>query len=209
MLFSENDFFLILKHHNIHVKGIIHVGAHSCQELPTYKLLGLKDEDIVWIEAIPWKVQEAKLKGIENIYNVVITDKDDEDIVFNITNNEESSSILELGTHSKAYPNIVYVNKINQKTITLDTFFERNNLDNQKYNFWNLDIQGAELIALKGATKHLPFVDILYLEVNEEELYVNCALVHEIDSFLFDYGFKRIYTIITDKKWGDAIYLKL
>ena len=55
--------------------------------LPFYNQLGIKNTDIVWIDAILSKVVEAANKGVPNVYNAVITDKDDEDIVFNISNN--------------------------------------------------------------------------------------------------------------------------
>ena len=204
----ENELKNFLVKNDIKINGIIHVGAHDCQELPIYQSIGVKEEHIIWIDAIPWKIDQAKFKGIKNIFHSVISDKDNEDVIFNITNNEQSSSILELGVHSRDFPQIFFVNKIEQKTKTLDTFYNEQNLNEQKYNFWNFDIQGAELLALKGSTKHLPYVDLLYLEINEEHLYVNCALLHEIDSFLLDFGFKRIHKITYGfSKFGEAIYI--
>ena len=206
----ENELKNFIIKNNIKINGIVHVGAHDCQELPIYQSIGVKEEDIIWIDAIPWKIDEAKSRGINNIYNLVISDKDDEDIVFNVTNNEQSSSILKLGTHSTVYPEIFYVSQINQKTTKLDTFYDKQNLNKEKYNFWNIDVQGAELLVLKGAQNNLPFADILYLEINQDELYVNCGLVHEIDLFLNEFGFQKIVNyIIPDKNWGEAIYINV
>ncbi len=75
-------------------------------------------------------------------------------------------------------------------------------------NFWNFDIQGAELMALKGAAESLQHVDALYLEVNEKELYVGCGLIDEIDAFLQVRQFKRVITEMTVHGWGDALYVK-
>lgn len=206
----EQQLKQLLQISGIKIKGVIHIGAHDCQELPIYRSMEIEDNNIIWIDAIPWKIEQAKSRGINNIYNLVISEKDDEDVVFNVTNNEQSSSILELGTHSTAYPEIFYVSKINKKTTKLDTFYDKENLDKEKYNFWNIDVQGAELLVLKGAKNHLPFVDILYLEINQDELYVNCGLVHEIDSFLTEFGFQKIVNyIIPDKNWGEAIYINV
>jgi hypothetical protein len=99
------------------------------------------------------------------------------------------------------------VDKIQGKSVTVDTFFERNRLDAQKYDFWNFDIQGAELMALKGATKSIQHAKVLYLEVNERELYKGCALMPEIDDFLAKYKFKRVLTSMTQYGWGDALYI--
>ena len=207
MLISFEEIYKILSSKNINIIGSLHIGAHECEELDFYNKLGLKNDDVIWIDAIPSKIIEAKQRGIPNVYNAVITDKDDEEVVFNISNNGQSSSVLEFGTHSTEHPHVVYIDKINQKSITIDTFFERNNLDASKYNFWNFDIQGAEFMALKGATNSIKHAKALYLEVNERELYQNCGLIGDIDNFLKKYNFKRILTNITQFGWGDALYI--
>lgn len=207
MLISFEEINKILLSKKININGSFHIGAHECEELQFYNELGLKAEDVVWIDAIPSKVTEATNKGIPNVYNAVITDKNDEEIIFNISNNVQSSSVLEFGTHSQEHPWVVYVDKIKQKTITIDTFFERNNIDASKYNFWNFDIQGAELMALKGATNSIKYAKALYLEVNEKELYKNCGLITDIDNFLSQYNFKRVLTNMTIHGWGDALYI--
>jgi len=192
----------------IEIKGALHIGAHECEELPFYKeKLNISDENIIWIEAINSKVLELKNRNVLNVYNSVITDKDDEIVTFNITNNIESSSVLEFETHSIHHPTINVINKINVSTVTVDTFFDRNGLDAKDFHFWNLDIQGAELLALKGATKSIRNAKAIYLEVNEEHLYKDCSLIGEIDEYLSTYGFVRIVTKITDYKWGDALYI--
>lgn len=207
MLISFEEITSMLLSKNINISGSLHLGAHECEEISFYYKLGLKLEDIVWIDAIPSKVIEAKNRGIPNVYNAVITDKNDEEIEFNISNNGQSSSVLEFGTHSQEHPWVVYIDKIKQNSITIDTFFERNNIDASKYNFWNFDIQGAELMALKGATQSIKYAKAIYLEVNEKELYKNCGLINEIDDFLSQYNFKRVLTKITIHGWGDALYI--
>jgi hypothetical protein len=47
------------------------------------------------------------------------------------------------------------VNKINLKSITIDTFFERNHIDASKYDFWNFDIQGATLNLLNMQKQYI------------------------------------------------------
>ena len=208
MLISFEEVNNILLSKNININGCLHIGAHECEEIHFYSQLGLKLENIVWIDALPLKVIEATNRGIPNVYNAVITDKDDEEIEFNISNNSQSSSVLEFGTHLNEYPGIVYIDKITQKSITIDTFFERNNIDASKYEFWNFDIQGVELMALKGSTNSIKYAKAIYLEVNETELYKNGCLVTEIDTFLLQYNFKRVCTNMTQHGWGDALYIK-
>ena len=207
MIISYEKIIEILSEKNIFITGVFHVGAHDCEEMDFYNFLNLSKNDVVWVEALDFKVAQARSKGIPNVYNAVITDKDDEDIVFNITNNIQSSSVLELALHSVNYPSIVYTDHKNLKTVTVDSFFIRNNLNASKYNFWNFDIQGAELLALKGAINSLKDVKVLYLEVNVQELYKDCALIDHIDDFLLSHNFKRVLTVMTDCGWGDALYI--
>lgn len=207
MLIPLEEIKRILSLKNITIEGVFHIGAHECEELDAYKNLGLNPENIVWIDAIPFNVYKAIDRGIPNVYEAVITDKDDEDVVFNISNNVQSSSVLEFGTHSYEHPGIVYVDKIHQKSMTVDTFFKRHNLDASNYDLWNFDIQGAELMALKGATQSIQFAKAIYLEITETELYIGCGLVSEVDAFLSQYGFKRVLTTMTGHGWGDALYV--
>ena len=207
MLIDFNTIHNILHQNQIHITGALHIGAHECEELPFYNKLGLSNQDIVWIDGIPQKVEEAIHRGIPNVYNAIITDVDDKDVVLNISNNVQSSSILQFGTHSKEHPEIVYVDKITSKSITIESFFKKYSIDYKKLNFWNFDIQGAELMALKGAENYIKYAKAIYIEVNEKELYQKCGLIHEIDTFLSKYNFKRIITKMTPHGWGDALYI--
>jgi FkbM family methyltransferase len=204
MLFKPEEVVQALRGVELH--GVLHVGAHDCQELPFYQN-NLKLKDIIWVDALESKVRLGKSKGY-NIYHATITDKDDQDITFNISNNEQSSSVLEFKTHAYQHPTVKFVGTVVQKSVTIDTFFQRNGLDASKYDFWNFDIQGAELMALRGAVHSIQFAKALYLEVNKDELYKDCALINEIDEFLSNLGFKRTLTTMTGWGWGDALYLR-
>jgi len=208
MLIKIHDVKQILRENNIKITGVFHVGAHECEELDFYKELDVTKENIVWIDAITEKVEQAKNNGIPNVYQAVITDKDDDTVTFNVSDNVQSSSILEFGTHATEHPHVHFVKSESMKTVTINSFFEGKNLDGTKYNFWNFDIQGAELMALKGSTKYIQSAKVIYLEVNEKELYKNCGLIGDIDSFLSQYGFKRVITKMTRHGWGDALYIK-
>jgi len=209
MLIPTEHIVKILRQHNIRITGALHVGAHDCEEFPFYFMLGLQPNDIIWIDAFKTKVYDNMRRNIPNVFHATITDKDDDIVVFNVTNNIQSSSVLPLGTHADEYPDIVYDYKIEQSTITIPTFYDRNRIEPSKYNLWNFDIQGAELMALKGAASCIQYVDAMYLEVNEKELYTGCGLIGDIDAFLEPYGFTRVLTDITPQGWGDALYIKI
>ena len=62
-------------------------------------------------------------------------------------------------------------------------------------------------MALKGATQSIKHAKVIYLEVNERELYKNCGLITEVHSFLSSFNFKRVLTNMTWHGWGDALYI--
>lgn len=195
--------------YQIKTENILHVGAHQGQESQSYIDCGAKK--IHWVEANRGLFEQLKstLSGPEHyLSNEVISDTDDGETTFNIANSDQSSSILDLAEHSSLFPDIFYVYREVRKTKTLDTLLnETKFLDS--IDFVNIDIQGAELLALKGFTKHLPKTNAIYLEINEKEVYKNCGLLSEIDSFLENYGFSRKEkTLWKDHPWGDAFYLK-
>lgn len=208
MLINQQTVLDLLKQYNIDVTGVFHIGAHECEELDFYKRLNITPESVIWIDAMQSKVDLAKERRIPNVYQYIVSDEDDKELTFHVTNNVQSSSILELGTHKVEHPHIHVVNTFVAKSITVDSFFKINNLDSSKYNFWNFDIQGAELLALKGAEQSLKYAKILYLEVNKNELYKGCALLDELDTFLKERGFYREIINMTQYGWGDAIYIR-
>jgi hypothetical protein len=74
---------------------------------------------------------------------------------------------------------------------------KKKKIDPSYYTFWNFDIQGAELMALKGASNANRYAKPLYLEVNEKELYKCCALLYELDAYLLTNRFQRVLSNIT------------
>ncbi len=210
MLIDANETKQILDKYKVSVKGVFHIGAHDCEELPFYfNTLCITPDKCVWIDALEDQVDKVTSFGIPNVFQGVVTDKDDEEVIFNVTNNKQSSSVLQFGTHEKHHDWVHFTHTLKLKTITIDTFFSRNNLNPENYDFWNLDIQGAELMALRGGQNALKYVKVIYLEVNKEEVYKGCGLIEDIDKFLFTHGFIRVETCFTEHGWGDAIYIKI
>ena len=190
-------------------KGILHIGAHMCEERALYNSIKIGDNDTLWIEAIGEIVAYVKkINENINIVQAVITDKDDEELSFMITNNKESSSIFNFGTHDIEHPHVFEIERRRLKSITLNTLFERNNIPHDRFDFINIDIQGAELKALKGAVHILPHIKAIYAEVNEKMLYEGAGLLPELDEYLATFNFKRVITNMTRHGWGDALYIK-
>ena len=200
---------------SVNINGVLHIGAHNCEELTDYILNNINTANIYWIEALPELVEKNKKKNpLLKIYQAVISDVDDEEITFNITKNDitgdsQSSSILDFGTHEKHHPQVKVIDKIKLKTSRMDTVIKKNNINMKNVNFVNLDIQGVELKALKSMESYLHNIDYIYTEVNTEEVYKNCDKMQDITDYLSIFNFKladaRIYKQFG---WGDAFYIK-
>lgn len=202
------DISYLFKKYKLDITGILHIGAHTCEELKKYQEIGIPEKNIIWIEGNTDLVKKIKTDfPARQIYNELISNIDDSEVNFIITNNGESSSILELKEHLIEHPHIHEISRESRKTISVDTFIKKYHIDND-LNFVNIDIQGAELLALKGMKKYLEKVDYLYLEVNIKELYEGCGLLKEIDDFLAQYKFSRKEINMTQYGWGDAFYIK-
>lgn len=211
MFFTFKDCF---DKHSNNFKNVLHIGAHHGEEIEEYYSVGV--EYVCWFEANP-ECMPILIKNTNKFDKVkqtyfcnVLSDTNDEEINFNITSNGQSSSILELGSHSTYCPNIKVVNIINLKTKRMDNFV--NEIDFEKFDFLTLDVQGAELKVLKG------FGDIfdkytnikgIYTEINFEQVYIGAAHVNELDKYLTNFKFNRIKSFKFDSApWGDAFYYR-
>ncbi len=116
------DLNYLLDKYNLEINGILHVGAHYCEELPKYMKIGVKKEKTIWIEANQYIVDLKKHQDKElKIIAALITDEDDKEYLFNVTNNGQSSSIYEFGTHSKNHPEVKMIGKLVLKSKRLQT----------------------------------------------------------------------------------------
>jgi FkbM family methyltransferase len=193
----------------MNITGVLHIGAHECEEFNDYLSVGIDKNNIYWIEGQEEIVNKMITQGISHMFHGLIDEEDDKEVVFNISNNGQSSSILEFGSHLKHHPHVHYVSNSVCKTTRMDTLIEKNEIPIQKLNFVNLDIQGVELRALKSMEKYLEHVDYIYTEVNTEEVYKDCAKIDQIDEYLKQFNFVRADARIYQQYgWGDAIYIK-
>ena len=193
------------------ITGILHIGAHECEELRDYLAVGVDAGKTYWVEAMPDKVAICKKRYGDKlqIYQAVIDETDGAEVTFNITNNGQSSSILEFGSHSTSHPHVHVVEKVAMTTTRMDTLIDREQIPIERLNFVNLDIQGVELRALKSMEKYLQHVQYIYTEVNTEQVYQGCNLIGEIDTYLSGFGFERVaQQIYKEYGWGDAFYIK-
>jgi FkbM family methyltransferase len=208
MLFTFSECYSILKGYGKTITGVLHIGAYECEEIVEYANAGIDVNNMYWVDAVQEHVDAMRLKGIPNVYCAALDNK--ESIVkFHITNNGQSSSLLDLGTHEKSYPDIYVTESREVKTQTLKNFIESNEINISQCNFWNLDIQGKELDVILSGGDYIKHADAICCEVNTEEVYKGCCILDELDAALIERGFCRIKISMTENGWGDALYVRV
>jgi len=201
------DFKRLVKSYKMKLNGVLHVGAHLAEEAEEYH--GLRAGRVWWVEANPAVTDKilAKLASYpkQTLINALVYSEDGVDLGFNVTNIDGmSSSIYEFGTHTGFSPEIKFVDRLTLPTSTLDTLVAQHGI---QANFLNLDLQGAEGPALRGASALIGQLDYVMTEVNKDQVYVGCTQVSEIDDILAD--FTRVDTYwVGDQGWGDALYIR-
>lgn len=187
------------------VTGVIHVGAHYAEERPFYLAHGITR--IVWVEADPWTVRWLRRRVPEPVYEYALCNVDGEERTLYIASNRSmSSSLLKPKAHLNKYPRIRFEKSVTVRTATLDALVEREELTG--YNLLWVDVQGAELMVLRGGERTLRQMDALALEVNFCEMYEGCVFADELDAWLAERGFGRVMTHKTGRGWADAFYVR-
>ncbi len=194
---------------------VLHLGAHYGEEADEYDRHQMRP--VVWVEADPscFRIltQNIKIRKTADSHFALcgLVGDEKKDVTFNFANNQgQSSSVLELGTHAKDHPSVRYVGSRTIKMRTTEELLVTNGLDHifTSHCFLNIDIQGAELMALKGLGPLIARFDYAYLEVNDKEVYKGCPLLPEMDKWMEGAGFIRRETHMTKAGWGDALYVR-
>ncbi len=196
------------KIYRVQPQGILHVGAHHAEEATQYESTGWFP--VYWVDANGDALQQARkfCQMFPNFHHLffqgLIWSSSGKILDFNIANNGQSSSIYSLGTHKESYPDIGYTSVSKIKSISIEDLIPLRYF----FDFINLDIQGAELEAIKGLGNRIESVKYIYTEVNVKPVYKNISLVNEIDDYLSALGFVRVATYWQARVgWGDALYL--
>lgn len=217
------DLAELVRKRNLTITGVLHVGAHLGEEAEKYEECGIRE--VWWIEANPDLIA-ALYAHVEpfghRVVRALVSDTAGEEVTFHVANNGQSSSILEFGTHSKVSPDVHYIADQVHTSTTIDALAD--DVRSRGYgdlfdqlNFLNMDLQGAELLALRGAEETLGQIAACYLEVNVDELYQGCARLEQLDEFLGARGFERTdLRLAGDQRrdqpnwagWGDGLWVR-
>lgn len=188
--------------------GVLHLGAHLAEEAPAYAAL---DAEVVWVEANPavlHKIEQVLRRfPKQRLVHALVADVGGEIRPFHVTNYDGmSSSLLAFGSHPEFSPDTVFVDELNLTTSTVDAIVDEFDV---RASFLVMDLQGAEGMALAGATRLLPHLDAVMSEVNDRDVYQGCAKVWELDEMLGEHGLERVETsMVPGQGWGDALWVR-
>tara|TARA_Y100000591_G_scaffold332619_1_gene370737 strand:+ start:774 stop:1490 length:717 start_codon:yes stop_codon:yes gene_type:complete len=193
--------------------GILHLGAHRGVEAEVYNWFGKK---VIWVEALPkiYKELEDNLTFFKNqkSFQAVLTNEDFKEIDFYVSNYDGACSSIYKFTENIKTSDLwskrdhKMINSVKLKTIKLDTLLTSNNIDPQQYNHWIIDLQGSELLALKGAENSLKFCESIFVEVSKVNFYENGVIWDELKKWLNERNFYS--TKEPNKDEEDILFVK-
>jgi FkbM family methyltransferase len=117
----------------------------------------------------------------------------------------KSSSLLAPQQVQKYTDWLKFQQKIVVPTSTIDKFCKEKHI--KKIDLMHIDVQGAELMVLKGAASMLTYTEMILVEVETVELYKDQALADDIDNYLKSKGFVLLADYLNSFT-GDRLYIK-
>lgn len=183
---------------------MVHVGAHLAEEADLYAKYNFGP--VIWVEAQAnlAKILEAQIRPADRVIWALVWSKSGLSKTLRISNNSQSSSVFDFGTHSLSYPEVTFTDEVQMQTSALQDILP----DTLSSQMLVLDIQGAEYEALQGLGGGIGMFDYVYCEVSRRGLFRETREVGHIDTLMSQSGFVRVATMWTNSDWGDALYLR-
>lgn len=194
--------------------GIIHVGANRGGESAHYAAIGAAP--VLYVEAIPEVCDDlernvSRFPG-HHALQAVCGSETGLPVTFNVASNPlaTASSYLPIGDiMARHRPDIHYVRSFTAETITLADLLARHGFQASQFNLLVLDVQGAELDVLKGATRVISNCEFIVSEVSDYELYKGGCTLTDVSAYLDDLGFTPVADNLkgnVGRRVGDVLY---
>jgi len=209
------DFKYLFNKYKLHFNGVLHVGANVGEEYPHYISCGIHKQ--IWIEANVDLIPQLKANVLhgpdKHVFNVCAGEINQKAVLHVANNAGQSSSVLELGTHLQAHPEVHYTHDQDVLMCRLDEMFDQMPTVIEGVDLLNLDVQGAEGMVLRGLGKYIDQFKAVYTECNVREVYKGCMQLDSMDLFMTAHGFRRVETFnaggfLDRLGWSDCVYLK-
>ena len=116
-----------------------------------------------------------------------------------------SGSVLRLGKSHMAFYGSEQAESFDVEAVTLDSYYASvaSNVD-----VLQIDVQGAEMLVLRGATRTLAETKAVFVEISQaSELYVNAVTFQELSEFLEELGFELRLIGSDTNGTGNALFV--
>ncbi|KFA91732.1 FkbM family methyltransferase [Archangium violaceum] len=184
--------------HLVKPQGIIYAGAHVGENVGAFLDAGF--ESVLCIEPNPEDFSQLERHASARVrcVHAAVSDREGTSAYYMVPGVPTLNSLLKPDDEywvklvGKEMADAHAPTRVEVRTLRLDTAVERHG-GGVPYNALYLNIQGGELLALKGAPRTLEGLDTVFTEVNFERRYEGCALFEEVDAFLREQGFRLMY----------------
>ena len=196
-LHHSGDVLLQTIYRQFGIRTVIDVGANEGQYIAKIIQQGFGGK-VYSFEPIPSVFEKLKKNSASypnwTAINLGIGSKEEE-LLINVSENFESSSILNVGENSvHANPATKTTHQEKIKVITLDSFLAGGVVPD-KPMLLKLDVQGFEMEALQGALGSLQDFSVLQVELSFIPVYQGAPSYHDVTTFLEGRGFE-IFTLL-------------
>lgn len=206
---------------------VVHVGAHLGEEAKRYRHMAARR--VVWFEAEPGiharlvdNLERLKARGAGPLARLtgapatehitrqaLLGDEDGRATSFHLTDNDgASNSVFQLAPEAAvSFPALAATGEtLTLSMRRLDTELEALGVAPAMVDVLVLDVQGAELLVLKGATETLKAARYLEVEVSTHPVYAGGVLLPELEAWLSGRGFRRRTT--PRRSHANAIFVR-
>ena len=207
------DLLLIKKELGFNFNTIIDVGA-AVGEYSKAAHFIFPNAKIYALEPIAdsFEKLESVASEIKNMqcFNLALSDEEGE-AEFHLNKFSFSSSLFKMtDTHKEMFPFTKNETTVKVKTSKIDNVLKNVGLGGA---LLKMDVQGAELTVLKGATNLLKEIDVIQLEVSFLNFYEGQPSVEDLITFLRSFGFNAFLQVspIFDKDkllYSDFIFMR-
>jgi len=189
------------------VRWIVEVGARDCRETLGFAAL-FPHAQVVAFECNPDTLPTCRA-AVQGQSRIKLVEKAAAErggrvkfYAVNPTTNPGASSLLRA---SDRYELERYSQReIEVEAVTLESFLETDAIP--RIDLLWMDIQGAELAALKGLGARIADVSLIHAEVEFEEIYAGQPLFAEVRAFLKAQGFRFLGFTIYARHSADAVF---
>lgn len=181
--------------------GIFHVGAHRGQEAAVYDRIR---KPVLWVEAIP-EIADSLEESVGALYRqfvvcACLSSRDGSEVQFHIASNDGQSSSLYPFKGGRSGPGALWpdqdLHMSSTRTLvtrTVDSILTEANLGLANLDHWIVDVQGAELDVLRGATRSMARCRSMLVETSSLNIYDGGAHFDEVCGFLKGQGFTNLW----------------